>query len=927
MHRRLSYYRNQLTTLRRAAVKKRNQSTTKMTVEEVIQGASQYLSGVPLAFVSSQLRAVGRKKNGRRWTNADKLLALSIYHRSPATYRFLAKHFTQPSQSSLRRWLQGMHFEPGFCESVFASLEAKVQMMSVNDRLSALCIDEMAIKTALEYDSRRDVVDGFEDFGETRTEKTASEALVFMVKGLCRKWKQPLCYFLSAGATTSDRMRDLVLEVISRLSAAGLTVKIVVCDQGANNRALFTKLGVSVDKPFIDVNGTKTYFMHDPPHLLKSIRNNFRKYNVQFDGGIAKWDHVKAFFDRDSRQTVKLAPKLKQVHLTLNNFKTMNVRLAAQVMSHTVAAGLCLYASLPGDFLPPEAAATAEFVEYIDKLFDSCNGVNFHDVKTQRRPVTDSSFHVPFWKDALKWLEKVKFLNARGTIYCVDGWRLSLSAILMLWEELSGKLKFLSTRRLNQDCLESFFSSIRQKGGCRDNPSAAHFRSAMRQCVANSLIVSLEGGNCEIDDDAVLVSLQSMDAKSASSRAVPVNENCRRPALSPTISTQLSDVRHEIAPVACKSIALPEIITVAHAPQCVVTRDSLNSIVATMPAAQCVQVPSGLSAVRCFKEPVALVSAALPRVTMVSPTARFVVTRDSLNSLNSIVATRPAAQCVQVPSGLSAVRCFKEPVALVSAALPRVTMATPTARFVVTRDSMSTVRSVLAPVRLSSAALPRIVTAAPVVRFLLTRSSPPCAAACTRSPTSLGVNESPSVPRIMCAQFNKLGTQPFTIASSASSSRRDVEWVPRVQPACTQPVMMPKLGGILLTKLPVTSETPSTFVTAPSRVTSSSSHTWVSNCSEKSSKSALVLIEKYKTVRKRRFLLRNACKFGSHILFENAMTYVAGYIAYKINSKHKCDACMKALCKDGDLLDSQTVYIHLKAFCVGDFGKLMVPSE
>ena len=70
-------------------------------------------------------------------------------------------------------------------------------------------------------------------------------------------------------------------------------------------------------------------------------------------------------------------------------------------------------------------------------------------------------------------------------------------------------------RRLNQDCLESFFSSIRQKGGFRDNPSANHFRSAMRQCVANKLLSAAPGGNCEaLSDDNLMLSLQALSGNS-----------------------------------------------------------------------------------------------------------------------------------------------------------------------------------------------------------------------------------------------------------------------------------------------------------------------------------------------------------------------------------------------------------------------------
>jgi hypothetical protein len=57
------------------------------------------------------------------------------------------------------------------------------------------------------------------------------------------------------------------------------------------------------------------------------------------------------------------------------------------------------------------------------------------------------------------------------------------------------------------------------------------------------------------------------------------------------------------------------------------------------------------------------------------------------------------------------------------------------------------------------------------------------------------------------------------------------------------------------------------------------------------------------------------------------MTYVAGYVARKIFLKHECDKCSDAMCKTGDLMDSKLVFMHLKAFCRGDFGSLKVPSD
>lgn len=52
----------------------------------------------------------------------------------------------------------------------------------------------------------------------------------------------------------------------------------------------------------------------------------------------------------------------------------MRVCLAAEVLSHTVAAGISTYVALGK--LPDEAIHTAEFVEAVDGLFDCFNSRN-----------------------------------------------------------------------------------------------------------------------------------------------------------------------------------------------------------------------------------------------------------------------------------------------------------------------------------------------------------------------------------------------------------------------------------------------------------------------------------------------------------------------------------------------------------------------
>ena len=108
-------------------------------------------------------------------------------------------------------------------------------------------IDEIAIKEEISYNPATDTIEGI-----TSTGTIANHAMVFMVRGLMTKCKQPVGYHLSCSTMDPSTMKTYLLECIGHLHSAGLTVKIIVCDQGANNRSLLHKhLQVSTSKPFL----------------------------------------------------------------------------------------------------------------------------------------------------------------------------------------------------------------------------------------------------------------------------------------------------------------------------------------------------------------------------------------------------------------------------------------------------------------------------------------------------------------------------------------------------------------------------------------------------------------------------------------------------------------------------------------------------
>ena len=131
----------------------------------------------------------------------------------------------------------------------------------------------------------------------------------------------------------------------------------------------------------------------------------------------------------------------------------MKVKFPTQVMSHTVAAAICMYVSL--GLLPPTAMGTSELIEKFDSVFDCVNSSTLHSTKKLKCAISDQTTHIAFMKEAMGLIKRVQVMqgnvNVTGRIKCLKGWLITLNAIILIWEHLKTKhnFKFLVTRRLN----------------------------------------------------------------------------------------------------------------------------------------------------------------------------------------------------------------------------------------------------------------------------------------------------------------------------------------------------------------------------------------------------------------------------------------------------------------------------------------------
>jgi len=80
---------------------------------------------------------------------------------------------------------------------------------------------------------------------------------------------------------------------------------------------------------------------------------------------------------------------------------------------------------------------------------------------------------------------------------------------------------FLLTNRLNQDCIENLFSSIRRSGGNRDNPSCEEFAPAFKQCLIECILTPSKGANCLEDGDTIISTLSDFHNLKTSSPTEP----------------------------------------------------------------------------------------------------------------------------------------------------------------------------------------------------------------------------------------------------------------------------------------------------------------------------------------------------------------------------------------------------------------------
>jgi hypothetical protein len=294
---------------------------------------------------------------------------------------------------------------------------------------------------------------------------------VVMVRSIFGKWKQTIYFDFGV-----DMKPPLFNEIVAKVEETGFKVSGVVCDLGGQNRSLRNKLNITTEKPFcqnpVDPQ-RRIHFFADAPHMIKLLRNHFLDFGFIVNGKLVNKEPIQDLLEKDNGE-IRKCFKIGSKHLKVQNQDRMKVSTAVQLLSHSVATGIRKFCSSDFKFV-------ADFIDTVNDYFDIFNSFG---------PTYQSKIKAPYGMNLAEQniaLDKMyelcqnmrtppgpKTKGSKDPLPFQLGILSSIRALRNMYiTDLRGRLqiRYIITRRLNQDCLENLFSQLRSKGGAYDHPT------------------------------------------------------------------------------------------------------------------------------------------------------------------------------------------------------------------------------------------------------------------------------------------------------------------------------------------------------------------------------------------------------------------------------------------------------------------------
>lgn len=187
----------------------------------LIKYLSSKLTPEQNTFVQMMLRNAGKKKKGWRFTKENKHFALAAYKQSPKAYRHYQSFFGGPGRTTIYKHAAFVRFDAGINPKLMELIKSSVKNLGQTERYVTVGWDEMSLLSHLDYNTVKEYIDGFVDYGHRRELKFGTHALVFMVRGIVKEFKQPVAYFITENISSIE-LSELIRLVIEAILDTGI---------------------------------------------------------------------------------------------------------------------------------------------------------------------------------------------------------------------------------------------------------------------------------------------------------------------------------------------------------------------------------------------------------------------------------------------------------------------------------------------------------------------------------------------------------------------------------------------------------------------------------------------------------------------------------------------------------------------------------
>ncbi|XP_078495476.1 LOW QUALITY PROTEIN: uncharacterized protein LOC144750569 [Ciona intestinalis] len=467
---------------------------------------------------------------------------MKIFNKNPSTYKLLreSKLLVLPSRQRLCKERNSFAPAVGFQQHNFDSFKQKsLECKFDHEKFALLVIDEMSIQGKdklmisdvtfyynlsvsenVVFKKETGELVGYVDFGDEQLTSLSSNencianhVLVLYLRGITNKDLDGVVAYFATKSLCTQSLFFTILEAILQLEMANIKI---YGDGLAVNKTTFSLLAQNETNSLsyrmknpCDLT-RYIYFIQDPPHVLKTVRNNLLSKNKKlWNNGSISWEPIRQLILQDIKLLPRRFPKLTYSHACPNSHEKMKVNLAAQVLSETV--GLELKAK--------GYTQMSDFVLKIDHWFDLLNTGLFEykrKLKPQLKPYTNINDERITWLTTTfpeyisNWRKQAEsrsdfhesMVLSKTTEEGLIMTSKSIAGIIV--QTLKNGAEYVITRRCNQDCLESYFGHQRMLGRRSTNPSLFEFGYNVNAIKCRRSLKSSNVQHCEEDGQCLL---------------------------------------------------------------------------------------------------------------------------------------------------------------------------------------------------------------------------------------------------------------------------------------------------------------------------------------------------------------------------------------------------------------------------------------